>query len=48
MSPVHLYIFIQDLLYTDRTFENCEEVRNCYLLHVLNHILKLVAIIVSY
>lgn len=32
----------QDLLFTDRTFENSEEIRNIYLLHVLNHVLKLV------
>ena len=41
----HMY-FLQDLLYANRTFDNCEEIRNIYLLHALNHVLKLVAAIV--
>ena len=40
------YHVLQDLLYTNRTFENCEEIRNIYLLHALNHVLKLVTNII--
>ena len=43
---IYCMYFIQDLLYTNRTFENCEEIRNVYLLHALNHVLKLVIFIV--
>lgn len=32
--------FSQDLLFTRRTFENGEEIRACYILHALNHVLK--------
>ncbi|XP_068729178.1 U3 small nucleolar RNA-associated protein 25 homolog isoform X2 [Montipora capricornis] len=30
----------QDLFYSSRTFQNCDEIRNVYCLHAVNHILK--------
>ncbi|XP_072041520.1 U3 small nucleolar RNA-associated protein 25 homolog [Amphiura filiformis] len=30
----------QDLLYTDRSHKNAEELRNVYCLHILNHVIK--------
>lgn len=35
-----LFVPYQDVLFTQRTFENGEEIRRIYLLHALNHILK--------
>ena len=48
MSSVYFICLIQDLLYSDRTFENCEEIQNVYLLHALNHVLKLVTDVVHF
>ena len=42
LQHLNNYCFVQDLLYTCRTFENGEEIRRIYLLHALNHVLKYV------
>ncbi|XP_065911888.1 U3 small nucleolar RNA-associated protein 25 homolog [Dysidea avara] len=36
----HILSNYQDILYTNRTFENSEEIQNIILLHALNHVLK--------
>lgn len=44
LSIIHQY---KDLYFTERNFENCEQVRLVYCLHVLDHVLKTRSIIMA-